>query len=295
MKLFSALSFLTFGVATAAVGSATSQTKDGIDAETSKVFLRGAITVATSDNARRLGLTESESEDSSMMDGANTTSTSSDDGDSYSASVDTTSESDDVEDMNMNMNMTLTSTGSSGDGDSASASASASADTSTSADDTPCASIVDTICAMEDTTVFCDILKNSTSDLPELEDSSEEYTLFVPLDEAFGDISSVIEQLSDDEAGRVIGFHIYEGEMLTSDELVCGEKLTSITTQNDESRTKCSGDTKYQTGNGNTKTGSLPEILSADQMACNGVIHTLDHVMFPVSLRQLEQPQVDMN
>ena len=56
----------------------------------------------------------------------------------------------------------------------------------------------------------------------------------------------------------------------------------------DASRTKCKNDgKKYQNGNGNTKTGSMPEIDTADHMACNGVIHTLDHVMFPVSLSQL--------
>merc|ERR1712238_105116 len=44
---------------------------------------------------------------------------------------------------------------------------------------------------------------------------------------------------------------------------------------------------KYQNGNGNTKTGTMPEIATADTMACNGVIHTLDAVMFPVSLSQL--------
>merc|ERR1712238_346647 len=57
----------------------------------------------------------------------------------------------------------------------------------------------------------------------------------------------------------------------------------------DVSRTKCKGDNKYQNGNGNTKTGTMPEMLiPADTMACNGVIHTLDEVMFPVSLSQLE-------
>merc|ERR1711865_132681 len=55
------------------------------------------------------------------------------------------------------------------------------------------------------------------------------------------------------------------------------------------SRTKCDAeDHKYQNGNGNTKSGTMPEIKTVDHLACNGVIHTLDEVMFPVSLSQLE-------
>merc|ERR1719491_2873087 len=123
-----------------------------------------------------------------------------------------------------------------------------------------------------------------------LNDESEEFTLFVPTDAAFAKISTAFEQLSDKEAGRVIMFHMYSGMMLTSDTLECGEKIISMNENGDASRTKCSsdGNHKYQNGNGNTKTGTMPKIATADTMACNGVIHTLDAVMFPVSLSQLE-------
>merc|ERR1712194_292688 len=122
------------------------------------------------------------------------------------------------------------------------------------------------------------------------DDESEEFTLFVPTDAAFAEISEKFETLSDAEAGRVIMFHMYSGMLLTSDKLAYSETITSMNEMSDASRTKCNknGDgKKYQNGNGNTKTGSMPEIDTADHMACNGVIHTLDHVMFPVSLSQL--------
>merc|ERR1712238_240472 len=108
-----------------------------------------------------------------------------------------------------------------------------------------------------------------------------------PTDAAIAKISTAFEQLSDEEAGRVIMFHIYE-LYLTYDQLGCGKKIISMTENGDASRTKCSDDNKYQNGNGNTKTGTMPEIASADTLACNGVIHTIDEVMFPVSLSQLE-------
>merc|ERR1719491_1338161 len=146
---------------------------------------------------------------------------------------------------------------------------------------------------MEGTTFFCDLLKdNSTSSSVDtalgLNDETDDFTLFVPTDAAFAKISRVFKMLSDEEVGRVISFHLYQGMMLTSDKLECGEKIISMNEKGDASRTKCMGNNKYQNGNGNTKTGTMPKIANTDTRACNGVIHTLDAVMFPVSLSQLE-------
>ena len=146
---------------------------------------------------------------------------------------------------------------------------------------------------MENTTEFCDILQKAMEEDNDIFPDPK-YTLFVPTDDAISKVEGVLEDLFDSkELQRIIGFHIYQGIELTSSELVCGEKITSVNSFNDTSRTKCEGDIKYQKGNGNTKHGSLPKILLTDNMACNGVIHTLDYVMFPVSLTQLEdnEPQ----
>merc|ERR1712161_123468 len=122
-----------------------------------------------------------------------------------------------------------------------------------------------------------------------LNDESEEFTVFVPTDDAFTKVETAFAALTEEEAGRVVMFHFYEGMLLTSDTLACGEKISSMNGNGDASRTKCKGENKYQNGNGNTKTGTMPEIAAVDMMACNAVIHTLDEVMFPVSLSQLEE------
>merc|ERR1711865_1294211 len=68
----------------------------------------------------------------------------------------------------------------------------------------------------------------------------------------------------------------------------CSETLTAIT--GDTSRTKCDKghgvDLKHQNGAGNTKQESLPTITDTDIEFCNGMAHTLDHLMLP---RYLEE------
>merc|ERR1712238_187947 len=187
-----------------------------------------------------------------------------------------TSISSDMDDMDLASNIT----------DSASASADSTDTTVASTSSGDCTSITDTVCAMEGVTVFCELLKDPNAF--GFEDESKEFTLFVPTDAAFAEIADAFDTLSDAEAGRVIMFHMYSGMLLTSDKLACSETITSMNEMSDASRTKCKNDgKKYQNRNGNTKTGSMPEIDTADHMACNGVIHPLDHVMFPVLLSQL--------
>jgi hypothetical protein len=51
-------------------------------------------------------------------------------------------------------------------------------------------------------------------------------------------------------------------------------------TNGEDSRTVCKGDAIYQKGGGNTD-DALPQIISADIVACNGVVHVVDNVMLP--------------
>merc|ERR1712238_362297 len=127
---------------------------------------------------------------------------------------------------------------------STSASASDSEDTpatAASASSADCASITDTVCAMEGVTFFCDVLKemmlipastseDDSSDMSNvtaskgygsgyrrhlddnelevlLKDESKEFTIFVPTDDAFTKVETAFAALNGEEAGRVVMFH----------------------------------------------------------------------------------------
>ncbi|MGK3739651.1 MAG: hypothetical protein ACI90V_006498 [Bacillariaceae sp.] len=159
------------------------------------------------------------------------------------------------------------------------------------------------ICSMNNSERFCEVLMSYSGALRSLADPGKNvsammnWMVFVPDDDAFQVIDETIG-LTDDEVNRILVFYFYKNIMLSYDELVCGETLTSQS-ENDESRSKCDKNpggngndetvVKYQNGNGNTKHGSLPKITTNDIMACNGIIHAIDHVMFPVMLEELEQ------
>merc|ERR1711865_528258 len=58
---------------------------------------------------------------------------------------------------------------------------------------------------------------------------------------------------------------------------------------------KCADGEKYQTGHGNSKTDTMPKIDKDTESACNAVIHSLDHVMYPVKLSEMEDDVSDDN
>jgi len=45
---------------------------------------------------------------------------------------------------------------------------------------------------------------------------------------------------------------------------------------------------QYQHENGNADINRLPRISTTDTVACNAVIHGLDHLMLPVGLEELK-------
>jgi len=161
-----------------------------------------------------------------------------------------------------------------------------------------CDTIVDTVCSDDDLSMMCDMLKNETIFPPAVfnfgghdkmyDENPSMFTVFFPTDTAWGLFQPSMEGLSEEEIGRILYFHFYPDIELSYDELLCSEKLTSVT--NDTSRTKCDQghgeDVKHQNGNGNTVQESLPTITDSNIPFCGGMGHVIDHVMLPVHLSE---------
>ena len=143
---------------------------------------------------------------------------------------------------------------------------------------------VDVVCGNTNWLKFCQLFQKVDEDdnsyFEMALSNSSQYTLFVPTDESFNVVNMTLKEITAAELLRMELFHVYEGEMLTYDDLDCGETILMMS--NDTSRTKCDkmvNDTsmnetvKYQTGNGNTKTNTLPKITESNGYACNAIIH----------------------
>merc|ERR1712238_211249 len=106
--------------------------------------------------------------------------------------------------------------------------------------------------------------------MDQLKDTDEDYTIFVPTDDAWAQDEDALKELTIVEMKRIFEFHFYKNITLDYGELECSEKLTSM---------------KHQNGNGNTKSNhDEPLILTKDVSACNAALHGIDRVMLPYAL-----------
>ncbi|KAL3942317.1 MAG: hypothetical protein SGARI_000305, partial [Bacillariaceae sp.] len=108
------------------------------------------------------------------------------------------------------------------------------------------------------------------------------WTVFAPTDQAFQNLDEALgdDGLDDIDQLNVILFHAVNGTEVRAADLDCDETLAM--TNGEDSTTRCSGDltTFFQIGPDNPR-DSFPEITSADNEACNGVVHIVDEVMLP--------------
>jgi len=147
-----------------------------------------------------------------------------------------------------------------------------------------CRSISELICLGEDFSYLCDMI-TAYDDVLEAVTNNEEWTLFAPTDSAFDAISGDIDiqNLPEDDLIRLILFHGTNG-VVEADDLECGELVEMLDAG--WTRTRCETnsdgeDIVVQKGGGNIDNNILPGIVQANAVACNGVIHVIDHVMLP--------------
>lgn len=109
--------------------------------------------------------------------------------------------------------------------------------------------------------------------------SSGSWTVFAPTNRAFTKLGNTLDAVLADKPllTDILLFHAVEGEVFSTD-LECTARVKMA--NGDESRTVCRRGSVFQKGAGNPR-NDMPEIISADIEACNGVIHVVDEVMLP--------------
>jgi len=150
-----------------------------------------------------------------------------------------------------------------------------------------CDSVKKIICSLQNTVTFCEMveeLEATNAEFSEKLSGGTTFTVFAPTNEAFGNVTEQLDQLSEKEKEEIILFHFNEGSVMTYEDLECTMTLMSLS--GDTSRTKCRRKSvgvyaKHQRGSGNEKLEQFPRIDSKSKEACDGIIHRLDHVMLP--------------
>ena len=141
-----------------------------------------------------------------------------------------------------------------------------------------CTSIADIACSTKDFGLLCAAVKAAG-----LGDalSSGTYTVFAPTDKAFGNLpNGTVQALLADVPSltNVLLFHAVADKTVYSSDLHCTETVEMA--NGVDSRTVCKGGKIYQKGGGNSR-DAMPEIVTADIKACNGVVHVVSEVMLP--------------
>ena len=129
---------------------------------------------------------------------------------------------------------------------------------------------------------MCGVITASADVLEDLTNGNK-WTLFAPPDSAFAAISGNIRHISEDDFYRVILFHGADG-VVDADDLKCGDLVDMLDAGSSRfiCRKNSDGeDIVIQKGGGKRKNDILPEIVQANIVACNGMIHVVDQVMLP--------------
>lgn len=113
--------------------------------------------------------------------------------------------------------------------------------------------------------------------------SSGLYTIFAPTDEAFTKALAALGQSVDfTDTGLITSVvlqHLVSGSAIYAKDLQCN---TQVEMANGDSNTiTCEGDKVFIGGAGNIDSSSLPEIIEADTVGCNFVLHSIDDVILP--------------
>jgi uncharacterized surface protein with fasciclin (FAS1) repeats len=141
-----------------------------------------------------------------------------------------------------------------------------------------CKTIAEIACEDSDFSTLCSLVTSSDDIFSLLDDPSQTLTVFAPINDAF----EVAPSIGVGEIDDLLAFHTVAGEGLAKSNLICKETIEMANGK--DSRTTCDDNQNpgrfFQRGADNVDS-ALPEIVEADIMACNGVLHAVDNVMLP--------------
>ena len=114
-------------------------------------------------------------------------------------------------------------------------------------------------------------------------ESSGRYNSYSRQLRAFDELGDVLDEvLADDDLLKdILLFHAVDEE-LKADDLHCTGRTEMVNGR--DTRTVCRDGDIFQKGAGNLRR-DRPRIIHADVEACNGVIHAVDEVLLPGSVR----------
>jgi transforming growth factor-beta-induced protein len=117
-----------------------------------------------------------------------------------------------------------------------------------------------------------------------LTDPESSFTVFAPTDEAFEKLGAeTINALLADPAtlANILLYHVFEGEVLADTALGVAASDASILTMANATVTQLGDRAALSLGTSDQLTVNLAQVVAANVMASNGVIHVIDNVMLP--------------
>ena len=144
-----------------------------------------------------------------------------------------------------------------------------------------CFNIAQFVCNTNGFATLCAALQATALDKV-LNEPNTMYTLFAPMDQAFDNLPSgiTVDSLLKNPSVliNILLFHVVRNKKELLNDLQCTKRLRMA--NGNKSRTVCRRHQTFQEGAGNQKK-QKPEIIDADKIACNGVVHAVSEVMLP--------------
>ncbi|KAG7336529.1 beta-Ig-H3/fasciclin [Nitzschia inconspicua] len=162
----------------------------------------------------------------------------------------------------------------------------------------PCKTITEIVCGDSNFDTLCKALRKSGLDQT-LTRRGPTFTLFAPTNAAFLELpGSILDYLglSPENLDYLLLTHAIAGKPLTIQDLECHMEVEMVS--GEPTTTVCGTDTtdiKFQQGSGNIVDEDIPQIVQADIIACNGIVHAIDRVILPERLPIMPGDSVPVN